>query len=519
MKKYLILWLILTGALCGVIYALTLGWESVSLSTAGILYLASAIAAILVANEMKRPEIKEYHRQKALYPKIPEEYLYDAPPTGGMVFGMDYHTNKLVGQAGHHTLIIGSTGSGKTSCSLLPSILSNTKGSAQVVDIKARELALKASDIYDPKTIIIDLDRKAPYAYGWDVFYKLKRDGTDTEQDALKVIREVASIIIPKATSGDQFWNDSARALFTGLSLYEICYAGNYEFIDVLGTLMTVPLRDHIEMALNACPRTSLVASYLTSLSTVADETLFSADISMCTLLYEYMAEEIVWALRDNPKRANPQMLNEEGVKQFLCISEEKLDSGFARLMNVIMKQTLVEIQSRTSTRDNVPICLYWDEYQKLTESCDDLRAATCSFLKTARSKNCALTMVMQNIDRFDKQMVFDIISNVHFLLILSSNNSASLTTEIATKMAGSYYEKNVSFSENKGSSTTTSFTEKPVLKPEDLNNLGDDAVLIITNYGYVRVNKSKVAYYKHPFFKPKYERIIAVNREAMNGV
>ena len=31
---------------------------------------------------------------------------------------------------------------------------------------------------------------------------------------------------------------------------------------------------------------------------------------------------------------------NEEGVKQFVCISEEKLDSGFARLMNVIMKQT-----------------------------------------------------------------------------------------------------------------------------------------------------------------------------------
>lgn len=86
---------------------------------------------------------------------MPEEYLYDSPPEGGMVFGIDYRTNKLVGQEKHHTLIIGSTGSGKTSCSLLPSILSNSKGSAQIVDIKSRELSLKASDIYDPNTIII----------------------------------------------------------------------------------------------------------------------------------------------------------------------------------------------------------------------------------------------------------------------------------------------------------------------------------------------------------------------------
>ncbi len=85
--------------------------------------------------------------------------------------------------------------------------------------------------------------------------------------------------------------------------------------------------------------------------------------------------------------------------------------------------------------------------------------------------------------------------------------------------MAGNYYEKMVSTSEGKGTSTTTSFQEKQVLKPEDLNNLGEDAILIITNHGYVRTHKEGTAYYKTQSFKGQYEKIINVNREAMDGV
>lgn len=83
--------------------------------------------------------------------------------------------------------------------------------------------------------------------------------------------------------------------------------------------------------------------------------------------------------------------------------------------------------------------------------------------------------------------------------------------------MAGNYYERNVSTTEGGGTSTTTSFQEKQVLQPEDLNNLGDDAVLIITNHGYARVKKQ--GYYCTEPFKSQYEKIIAVNKEAMKGV
>jgi hypothetical protein len=85
--------------------------------------------------------------------------------------------------------------------------------------------------------------------------------------------------------------------------------------------------------------------------------------------------------------------------------------------------------------------------------------------------------------------------------------------------MAGSYYEKEKSVSEGKGTSTSVSFREKQVLRPEDLNNLGNDAVLIITNHGYVRTHKQGSAYYCTEPFKSQYEKIIAVNQEVMEGV
>lgn len=517
MIAYFYLWLVLTTVLFAILQFGVVKYSGLTILPFTVLCIAAAIAALLVANELRRPQFREYNRKKALCPKIPDKYLSKEPPTAGVVFGRDYHTGKLVTESAHHCMIVGSTGSGKTACCLLPSILSHKEGSAQIIDIKSRELSYKSADILDPDTIIVDLDYRAPYVYGWDILYRLKRDGTDTEQEVLRILQEVASIVIPRAKSGDQFWNDSARALFIGLSLYEICYAGNYEFIDVVSTLMNVPLREHLNKALDSVPKTSLVTSYLTGLANTADETLFSCDISMCQFLYPFLAEDVVYCLRDNPKRANPTMLDKEGVRQYLCVSEERLDSGLSRIMNLIMKQTLVQLQSRTTSGSFPLVNLYWDEFQKLSESVEEIRTTTASFLKTARSKHCALTMVVQNLDGFDKSTVYDIISNVHFLYVLSSNNANSLTSEVVCKMAGSYYEKTVSTSEGKGTSHSVSFQEKPVLKPDDLNNLGDDAVLIITNHGYARVKKE--GYYCTEPYKTQYEKIMAANKDAMADV
>lgn len=521
MKNYLWLWILLTLLLAAVLYLFFFGWEALPVPTIGVLLAATMVAALVIANEMRRPMPQEVYRKKALYPKIPEKFLADKPKSGSIIFGKDYRTKKtVVSEIGHHVLICGSTGSGKTATSLLPSILNyDGTGSLQIVDIKSRELSYKSADIFNEKTQIVDLNLRKPYVYGWDLLYKLKKDGTDTEQEVLDVIKEIAYVVVPRTKSNNSFWDDAARNEFVGIFLYEYLYGGHREFIDIIVSMMNIPLREHLDAALMGSPKSSLVASYLTNLASSADETLFSVDLTLSQNLYPFVSEDAVYFFRNNKKRANPTALNQEGVKQYLCCDEHKLDSGYDKFVNIIMKQTLQELQSRTTSGTYPQTTLIWDEYQRLTDSCSELRAVTASFLKTGRSKHASVVLCVQNLDGFDKQLILDLISNIHYLYVLASNNSQSFTTEVVTKMAGSYYEREQSHSEGKGTSVSTSFREKNVLRPEDLNCLGDDAVLIITNHGYVRTNKEATAYYRTEPYKTKYEKILAVNKTAMDGV
>lgn len=525
MKNYLLLWILLAALGAAVILVMLEGWSVIPVPGIFVVFISLAIAAIVVANELRRPIPQEYYRKKALFPKIDERFLFDTPPSGSVIFGKDYHTEKTVAsEVGHHVLVCGSTGSGKTACSLLPSILNyDGTGSLQIIDIKSRELCYKSADINDPNTQIVDLNLRKPYVYGWDLLYKLKKDGTDTEHEVLDIIKEIAYVIVPKSKANNAFWDDAARNEFIGLFLYEYVYGEKREFIDIVKSIMNTPLEEHLETALNGAPRDSLVASYLTSLASSADETLFSVDLTLSQNLYHFVSEDAVYFFRDNPKRANPTALHKNGVKQYLCVDEHKLDSGYDKFINIVMKQTLQELQSRTTSGSYAHCTLIWDEWQRLTDSGGSgadggLRGATCSFLKTARSKHASVVLCAQNLDGFDKQQILDIISNVHYFYVLASNNSQSFTTEVVTKMAGTYYEKERSHSESKGTSITTSFREKPILKPEDLNCLGDDAILIITNYGYARTNKEGTAYYKTEPYKTKYEKILSVNKVAMEG-
>ena len=156
--KYLFAWVAMFAALFAA--GLAIVWYvGADIPPIPLLIGAMVIASIFIANDLKRPRPREFNRHTALYPPIPDQYLHDAPISESVTFGTDHHTGKLVqAEQGHHVMICGSTGSGKTATSLIPSILSCKTGSKQIVDIKSRELAYKTADIYNPNTIVIDMN-------------------------------------------------------------------------------------------------------------------------------------------------------------------------------------------------------------------------------------------------------------------------------------------------------------------------------------------------------------------------
>lgn len=518
---YVLMWLIMSAVIFGIDFLIVSVGAGIEMSHWTNFFISIIISAILVANELRRPNHKEYNRKKAMYPKIPEKYLHDKPISSGVLFGKDYHTNKFVSaETGHHVLVCGSTGSGKTATTLIPTLLSCDSGSRQIIDIKSRELAFKTGDINNPKCQIIDFNRQDDYVWGWDIYYKLKRNGKDTEQEVLEVLLEIAHIIVTKGHMSEEFWSDASRNALIGVLLYEFVYKKTYEFIDGIHHMLSMPLQKAMESALNGVTKDSLVCAYLNTLVGCTEEVIFSVDITLKQNLFQFLNNDIVYFLKGNKKRSNPKMLEQEGISQYLCIDEHKLDSGYDRIFCIILSQTLREISSRpTKNEDLAQVYLIWDEWQKLSESVTAIRTMTASFLKTARSKKASVVLAVQNLDNFKKDEIYDILSNIHYLYVLSSNNANSLTTEVVCKMAGTYVEKTKSFSEGKGTSHSTSYTEKPILKPEDLNTLGNDAVLIVSNEGYFRTNKEGTAYYKVEPFKTRFEKLVSVNRNVMRDV
>ena len=466
-----------------------------------------------MADRIAMPEQKEYWRGKALRPRIPDKLLQSSPVSNSVIFGKDVHSDKYVAKQPEeiqHTIIVGQTGSGKTACVLLPSIYSCTTGSKQILDIKSRELTLKSADLDSDKTFVVDLNRNDPYCYGWNVFYKLHDESN--EHEVLSVLQEIASIILPDTKTGEQFWTQAARNLFIGLGIFEYLHGGKRNFVDVIETMLNIPLREHLENALNAVIKTSLTASFLNAYRDTEDETLMSIQITMTQPLYIFLNEDVQYAFRSNSQKADPTLLNKDGVAMYLCVDENRLDSGYDRLIQIILKQTLSEIQARETTYDGSITNLYWDEFGRCCDSCPDVLKTTASFLKTARSKKANMTMAVQSLDSFDKKLLYDILANITYLLILNCSNANSLTAEITCKLAGQYYEKRKTFNSGKNRNSTTSFEEKDILKPGDLNLLGNEAVLLVSNLGYFRTDKSRTAYYIYEPFKSKFEEIYGKN-------
>ena len=516
-RKLVIEYLICTTILFGIgtvaIYIFAL-----AIPLYAVFCVSAAASGIMIADRIARPEIREYRRNDALRPKIPKLLLFDAPASNSVIFGRDIFSDKYVMKDPteiQHTLIVGQTGSGKTASVLLPSLYVCETGSKQILDIKSRELTLKSADLDSDKTFVVDLNRNNPYCYGWNVFYKLHDDST--EHDILNVLQEIASIILPDAKSGDQFWTQAARNLFIGLGVFEYLHAGKHSFVDVIDTMLTIPLREHLETALNTVKKDSLTASFLNAYRDTEDETLMSIQITMTQPLYIFLQQDVRHTFKENAKKADPTLLNTDSVSMYLCVDENRLDTGYDKLIQIILKQTLSEIQSRETAYDGPITNLYWDEFGRCCDSCPDMLKTTASFLKTARSKRANLTMAVQSLDSFDKKLLYDILANTTYLLVLNCSNANSLTAEITVKLAGKYYEQRKSFNSGKARTSSTSFEEKDILKAGDLNTLGDEAILLVSNLGYFRTNKSRTAYYKYEPFKTKYEAIYARNSEIIS--
>lgn len=444
--------------------------------------------------------------RRARNPVVDKDYL--SPNPDGIIFGkiQDKYVRKVINEDGH-VLIIGGSGSGKSSCVVIPTLLINDTTSIFAIDIKG-ELSSKSKKYGDEKTVIFNPnDRRS---YGYDPFYRIRENATD--QEIMECMQTVSCSLIPmSANLSDPYWKQSARTLLTGLLIF-FFKKGVRTLPDITKEILKKPMKEVIENAVQEADENSVEVFYLNQFKGLADETL-SGVASELTLHITIFAtnQNIQYALRDNPLKMNPQML-EDGKCIFLSIKEEKL-SAYYDLMQLIINQTLAELEGRPE--DSARVLFIIDELPRILSQGKIERLLDGS--RTLRSRRVTLVLVTQSVDSllsaYRESEVDDLISNCPYLVILSA--ATKKTQEKVIGWAGKYPERRISYNDagGKNQKRNVAYEDKDIVDERDLIQLSkSNEAIVIAPKGYIRIKKCP--YYMDRTMKEQAEKIIAYNKE-----
>lgn len=471
----------------------------------------SLTTAVLIMFLMKIPESNRPDREKAIqgltefkYPKVNQQMLTNKPE--GVVFGKirNKYVRKRPDEDGH-VLIIGGSGSGKSSCLIIPTLLASKDIGSFCIDIKG-ELSYKVSEYSDSRTVVFNpLDR---FSYGYDVFYML--DDKSGNQKIFEVIQNVVySLISLPASEQNPFWKTSARNLLIGLMI-NYYNKGIKNFIDIIDEILSRPIKEQIEDVINEGNVTGNEYRLLIQFKDLADDTLSGVVAEMLNNINLFSVDnDIRYSFRDNPKMMNPLMI-EEQKHIFIVIQEHKL-TAYSQVLHLIINQTLSELEKRPEDSENVMFII--DELARIVSTSKIERLLDAA--RTLRSRKVNLILVSQSTDSlmvsYSEKEIQDLVSNCSYKVILDASNPE--TEKMIIGWCGKYRAKKKTWNvgdkvSGKGS---ISYEETNIVTESDLMQLRNSGELIlISPYGYNRIKKSP--YYQDRLMKEASARCIKNN-------
>lgn len=462
--------------------------------------LTIAVLIILVAriSESNRPnrELAIQGLDEFKYPQVNKQMLSEKPE--GVVFGKcrNKYVCKRPDEDGH-VLIIGGSGSGKSSCLIIPTLLANKDIGSFCIDIKG-ELSYKASEYSDSRTVIFNpLDR---FSYGYDVFYAL--DNKSSNQKIFEVIQNVVySLISLPASEQNPFWKTSARNLLIGLMI-NYYNKGIKNFIDIIDEILSRPVKEQIEDVINAGNITSNEYRMLIQFKDLADDTLSGVVAEMLNNINLFSVDnDIRYSLRDNPKMMNPLMI-EEQKHIFIVIQEHKL-TAYSQVLHLIMNQMLSELEKRPEDSENVMFII--DEFARIVSTSKIERLLDAA--RTLRSRKVNLILVSQSTDSlmvsYSEKEIQDLVSNCSYKVILDASNPE--TEKMVINWCGKYRarKKTWNVGDKASGKGSVSYEETDIVTESDLMQLRNTGELIlISPFGYNRFKKA-------PYFTDKWMKEI----------
>lgn len=473
------------------------------LETCLILLLFALFVFIQLQQTNIIPDMNNALKQKAKYPTPTPKLLTDTPKDC-VVLGKwkKQYVHKPLTESGH-VLLIGGSGSGKSSALGIPTLLTQDNA-CLCVDIKG-ELSFKSVDINDEKNVIFNpLDSAS---YGYDPLWQLETDN-GSEQLLVETMQEIVFSLIPLSPSlKDPYWTLSARTLLLGLMLFEY-NIGHHNLIDIIDQIQSMPIKSLLEIIEENEADSSLVYRTLSQFFELSDVTLGCIYSNALQKLSVFTTDAYIrYAFRDNPKKMNPSML-ENGKRIFLSIPENYLDK-YATILHLIINQSFGVLASRPETAP--PVLIMIDELPRILSvgKIDSLLDAA----RTLRSRNVTIFLITQSIEAleiaFNHNEVTDLISNCPYIVVLSA--SSEDTIRKIRMWGGKYMSPHYSYSDA-DKKTTISYNEQDIIDGMELMTLAQSGEAILsTPYGYFRVKKTP--YYSDKYFFALHKKLTKNNR------
>lgn len=495
-------------------------WDLDRPETVVILFFLSFLPwAVLNITALRQPSprlAQEERKREQSQQKIPQEMRKSQPTAGDLILGRyksDYVCTSLEHTDSHYA-IIGTSGTGKTSCYLLNNLILNHDTGALILDVKDSELYRKSTKRGDPNVL-----RFAPGdkdAWGYDPFYALGDEPDDSE--ILQVIQLIGnSIISIPADTKDKFWPKAARNLFCGLVAYHY-KQGLHDLISIVDAILGQPVETSVAGALSKSTPSSPEYRYLIMFLRMGAATLYGVYAELASNLTVFVNDPgLRYALRDNPRKITPQDL-EHGKQIFLCVDQTEL-AALNGVVKLILDQMLYAMQRRMRFRaesEVPPLLFIIDELPQLLTN--GPLEQLIQGLRVLRSSRVRMVLAFQTIESletaYSHAQVVDLCSNCNHMIILNGGNSTA-TLEMVCSLAGQFSEKRQSVSSGSHGSTTTSFEEKNILTPAEINRLPQQGkALVLGPSGYMILDKAP--YFECKYIKPLAEEISRHNQQIL---
>ena len=467
---------------------------------------AAVIAYLWITTEFRcRPspdsmlEQKHMAQQKKVYRK-----LRSSKPDG-ILFGKQgaSYIRKPIKEDGH-VLIIGGSGSGKSSCGVIPTILANLGTAVFAVDIKG-ELSYKATMRTNPKNMVFDPSDRS--SCGYDPLYNLKPGCGSME--IYDTMRSIAEALVPlPADIKDPFWKNSARNLLAGLLIY-FYKTGTRNFINIVDKIFSKPIQDSVKEIMECSDVDSAERKYMVQFAGLTEETFggIVTELNNHLLLFAN-DQDIRFALRDNPNKANPEMLN-TGYSIYLAIQESKLTTYYD-FFQLVLNQVFYEMEQRPENAE--PVLFILDELPRILSAGKIERLLDGA--KTLRSRKVTLYLIIQSVEAlmtaYKESQATDLISNCMYIMILDANSIK--TQKMIIEWAGKYLHRKKSWNSGSSkSSVSISFEEKNLIDSTDIMQLKDKKkIMLVSPYGFYIIDKNP--YYIDPLLSVRSEECVACN-------